>query len=747
MPLPSVLWPFFCQPAASPARVLSAAERERVRDAPGSRDEVRRVLDLGRRSGRGARSPRSPRRTAGRVRVNQRPEPEACSLPVAERLTTMHSWAATRRQRDAPEGERQGEASNEDAHVASSQRRRFDAQRRSGRVPSSRDRCPVSCPDSLARRPRVSPPRPASRARTIASARSRTWSFEKMFDTWLRTVFGESTRCAVISAFDRPCATSSRISRSRSVSSGNAASGTARCGPGEVGHQPPRDGRTEDRVARRHGPHRPDELGSLGALEQVAPRAGLDRGEDRVVVVGHRQHEHRDVGGGVHDPAGRLDPIHAGHRQVHQDDVRMECRDLADGLGSRRRFANDERGPAAVPSTARRPLRNEAWSSAMRIRVSARGSSPGVMRGGPRAPASPPGRDPRNRGRPRNGVPVAGRSRGVAVRRRASRRCPRLRRRASRPAPRRARASTRGRRPARRRTAALARRRRPRARSVSRRSRRTVTRHVVAPAWRTAFVTASTAIRYAATSTAAVSSGSGCGLASTLIVGVPAAPPASRRAACWRDRFDEPELVERRWPQPVDEAAHIGQRHADVAAKLVEQLPRTLGIRPERRGRGLGAQADRGQRRPEAVMQVPPEPTALLLAGDDEPLPRPREIVPQPDRADRGSRLPPEVLEQPQLVAAEAGLTGAHAQHEPSDSLRAVDERHVDAWRRVARRVRPRRVRCRPHRRARAPRTAAAARPRPCRRSRGTHGRVPRPTRARRRADASRAMVRRARRT
>ena len=144
-------------------------------------------------------------------------------------------------------------------------------------------------------------------------------------------------------------------------------------------------------------------------------------------------------------------------------------------------------------------------------------------------------------------------------------------------------------------------------------------------------------------------------------------------------RFDEPELIERRWPQPVDEAAHIGQRNADVATELVQQLTGAFGIRPERRGRGLGAQADRGERRPEAVMQVSPESTAFLLAGDDEPLARPREIVPQPDRADRGARLPSEVLEQPQLVATEAGLTGTHTQHEPSDPLRTMEEGLIHA--------------------------------------------------------------------
>ena len=37
-------------------------------------------------------------------------------------------------------------------------------------------------------------PSPASRARTIASARSATCSFVKMFETWLRIVFGLSTK-------------------------------------------------------------------------------------------------------------------------------------------------------------------------------------------------------------------------------------------------------------------------------------------------------------------------------------------------------------------------------------------------------------------------------------------------------------------------------------------------------------------------------------------------------------------------
>ena len=84
-----------------------------------------------------------------------------------------------------------------------------------------------------------------------------------MFETWLRTVFGDRPSCAVISAFDRPRATSSRISCSRSVSSGNGRSVAGRRGPREVRHQAPRDAGPEDRVARGDRPDRPQELGPL----------------------------------------------------------------------------------------------------------------------------------------------------------------------------------------------------------------------------------------------------------------------------------------------------------------------------------------------------------------------------------------------------------------------------------------------------------------------------------------------------
>ena len=63
---------------------------------------------------------------------------------------------------------------------------------------------------------------PASRASTIAWARWATCSLAKMLLAWLRTVLIDRPRSRAISALSRPSAILPRITRSRSVSSGNA---------------------------------------------------------------------------------------------------------------------------------------------------------------------------------------------------------------------------------------------------------------------------------------------------------------------------------------------------------------------------------------------------------------------------------------------------------------------------------------------------------------------------------------------
>jgi hypothetical protein len=46
----------------------------------------------------------------------------------------------------------------------------------------------------------------------------------------------------------------------------------------------------------------------LSTLEHVSARARAHGGEHRVVVVEHREHQHRDAGSGARDLRGRRDP-------------------------------------------------------------------------------------------------------------------------------------------------------------------------------------------------------------------------------------------------------------------------------------------------------------------------------------------------------------------------------------------------------------------------------------------------------
>src|SRR6185437_1125312 len=140
----------------------------------------------------------------------------------------------------------------------------------------------------------------------MAWARSATCSLVKMLETWLRTVFWLSPSLVAITGLARPWATRSSTSRSRSVSCGNTGAGAL-------------DGGAD--------------LLLVGALEQVTAGAGAQRGEDRVVVVEHGQHEHLDVRTVRHDATGGLDAVQPRHVQVHDDHVRLGLPGQLDGLG------------------------------------------------------------------------------------------------------------------------------------------------------------------------------------------------------------------------------------------------------------------------------------------------------------------------------------------------------------------------------------------------------------------------------
>src|SRR5262245_60503676 len=91
-----------------------------------------------------------------------------------------------------------------------------------------------------------------------------------------------------------------------------------------------------DRVARGV-----DQSVGRGVLQEVAGHPRLDRlghGPARFV---HGDQDHLGVGRGVLDAACGLDPVHAGHPHVHEDDVGAEVACLLDGLLARARLADD----------------------------------------------------------------------------------------------------------------------------------------------------------------------------------------------------------------------------------------------------------------------------------------------------------------------------------------------------------------------------------------------------------------------
>ncbi len=153
------------------------------------------------------------------------------------------------------------------------------------------------------------------------------------------------------------------------------------------------------------------------------------------------------------------------------------------------------------------------------------------------------------------------------------------------------------------------------------------------------------------------------------------ARPALQPTRLLVDRGDEPHLVDRRRSQAVDQPPDVRERDADLGRQLLQQRPGRSRVVVERRRGRLGPHPDRGQRRPQPVVQVAPQPAPLLLAREHEPFARSDEVVPQPDRAHGRARLAAEIREQRQLVVVEALLAAAHAQHEPPDGLRAAHER------------------------------------------------------------------------
>ena len=182
-------------------------------------------------------------------------------------------------------------------------------------------------------------------------------------------------------------------------------------------------------------------------------------------------------------------------------------------------------------------------------------------------------------------------------------------------------------------------------------------RRVPARACRATLVSASPAIRYAATSTAA-----GSAPRSPASTAHREPPLSASRSACWRERADQAAVVEGGRAQVVHEPAYVGDDVLHVLAgarrwsawrgsgSLVDEQPRRLELVD-----------DAAQRRAEPVVQVAADPAALLLAGDDQPLAALLQLVGQPAGAGRGRRLADQVAEQLLVAAADSRLRSPRA--------------------------------------------------------------------------------------
>jgi hypothetical protein len=77
----------------------------------------------------------------------------------------------------------------------------------------------------------------------------------------------------------------------------------------------------EDGLAGVCRPDRGQDGGAVRALDEIADRAGGDRGEDHVVVLEHGEHQHRRLRMLADDLPGGVDAVEFRHLQVHQHHV------------------------------------------------------------------------------------------------------------------------------------------------------------------------------------------------------------------------------------------------------------------------------------------------------------------------------------------------------------------------------------------------------------------------------------------
>ena len=238
-----------------------------------------------------------------------------------------------------------------------------------------------------------------------------------------------------------------RTSCSRGVSSASPGGGAAGRAARELGDEPARHGRGEDRRAVGDHPDRGEQLRLGRVLEQEPAGARAQRLVDHLVEVERGQHEHpRRRRVSACEPTRRLDAVDVGHADVHEHDVRPQLGRERDrsravaGLADHRRCRARRRGSCGsrrAPAPGRR--RGARGSRACLVRQPRAHREAAARAAGP-ASSSPPtsatrSRMPTARGRRPRRCRVAApapSSRHLDLQRPPAR-TPRARRRARRP--------------------------------------------------------------------------------------------------------------------------------------------------------------------------------------------------------------------------------------------------------------------------------------------------------------------------
>ena len=172
--------------------------------------------------------------------------------------------------------------------------------------------------------------------------------------TWILTVLSATSRSRAISLLLAPRARCCRISRSRGLNAGPAGA------PGvppdaHLAQQLARHLRRQHRFAVGRAAYGVDEEFAVDVLQQVAERAGAQRGHQIVRILGHRQHHDvgfRSVG---EDRLHRVDAGDARHVEIEQHDVGPVQGDGLDALESVRGLARH-----VEPGNARQQRRDAA---------------------------------------------------------------------------------------------------------------------------------------------------------------------------------------------------------------------------------------------------------------------------------------------------------------------------------------------------------------------------------------------------